>query len=66
MLNFVRLFDFTEKLDLIPMMTDDLMDDFLKASEANQLQIFSIRKDGMIPRRFWLHIFYKLTLTRPL
>lgn len=46
MLNYERIFDFPEKMDLIPIMTDDLLDDFLKSADAKQLQILSVRKTG--------------------
>ena len=48
MLNYERVFDFPEKMDLIPIMTDDLLDDFLKSADAKQLQILSVRKTGKL------------------
>ena len=51
MLNYVRVFDFPEKMDLIPILTDDLLDDFLKSADAKQLQILSVRKTGKYKKR---------------
>ena len=51
MLNYVRVFDFPEKMDLIPILTDNLLDDLLKSADAKQLQILSVRKTGKYKKR---------------